>query len=158
MKKYTRILFMTFLGIIGSSIVLAESENDIKKPVYIVKIIVTGGLCRYGECYSETRITQDGIIEKLEPSKGNNKKMIAKQSWLINTEDLKKLTGLINTTDYELIKANKFVGTCPTAYDGSEYTYVFETNQQSEVISTCKYAIDHNEPIFLLLSTLTKKQ
>ena len=158
MKKYARILFMAFLGAIGSSIVLAECENDIKKPVYIAKIIVTGGLCRYGECYSETRISQDGTIAKLEPTKDNNKKMIAKQSWQISTEDLKKLIGLINTTDYELIKANKFVETCPTAFDGSEYTYVFETNQKSEVISTCKYAIDYDEPIFSLLSTLTKKQ
>lgn len=158
MKKHIRILLITFLGTMGSSIVLAECENESTKLDYIAKVIVTGGLCLYGGCYSETRIAQDGTVAKLEPSKGDLKEMIAKESWQISSEDLNKLIGLINTTDYESIKANKFDETCPTAYDGPEYTYVIETKRQSEVISTCKYAIDNDQPIFSLLSRLTKKR
>jgi hypothetical protein len=51
--------------------------------------------------------------------------------------------------DFAAIKAKPFTGTCPTAYDGSEVTYTFAAASGSQVLPSCKYALDARHPLFV---------
>lgn len=116
-------------------------ENNI-----LITIIVSGGRCVYGLCRSELNINSDGSYTTVE-----NKK---KNSGQITKDDLMELQQLIQSTNFNEIKSKPFTGTCPTAYDGSEITYIVKVDNANESISTCKYAVDPNLPLFTKLNKL----
>lgn len=101
----------------------------------LVFITYIGGLCPDGVCKTERIILKDGSSS--DPN-----------TIRVNRESLTTLTNLINSTDFEKLRENKFSGTCPTAYDGQEVTYTFYTSHGPEIIASCQTQIDVNHPLF----------
>jgi hypothetical protein len=58
------------------------------------------------------------------------------------------LDGAVKTTNFDAIRARKFTGECPTAYDGQETIYEFGTPTGTERIASCETEIDPNQPVF----------
>lgn len=103
----------------------------------LVTISYIGGLCPDGVCSSVQAILKDGsffIDGKLKSQ--------------IQKSEISQLENLINTTNFEAIKAVKFTGTCPTAYDGQEATYTFNTSHGQETLSSCRVKIDYQSALF----------
>ncbi len=103
----------------------------------LVSINVRGGLCPNGECSSTTEINRDGTVLT-----GGKTKAI------LDKAQITKLVNLVDTQDYKTLKAQKFTETCPTAYDGSEIIYTFNSRSGTEVISSCEVVIDQDSPLF----------
>ncbi len=103
----------------------------------LVSINVRGGLCPEGECSTITEIKRDGTVL----TDGKTKE-------ILNNTQITKLVNLVDTQDYKTLKAQKFTGQCPTAYDGSETIYTFNSSYATEVISSCEVVIDQNNPLF----------
>lgn len=105
-----------------------------------------GGRCRTGECFMKLAIYRDGRFEM----KSNN----GDKSGAIALAEMAQLNNEINAADFAKIKAKKFTGDCPTAYDGQETTYTFYVKERTEAISDCSYAIDKNAPPFVIIDKL----
>lgn len=120
----------------------SQVTNIVSSP--LVSVYVHGGLCPNGrECSSTTVIKRDGTII----TEGENRTVL-------DTIELTKLTNLVNTEDYNTLKARKYSGLCPTSYDGSEAIYTFYTSHGTERIASCEVAIDERAPLFSEINQL----
>lgn len=107
----------------------------------VLTIKTSGGLCMYGLCESTTTFRADGRYTRTQgPNDRREGRVDSSLSAALNVE--------IDRTDFAAIKANKFTGTCPTAYDGQEVTYTFGTPHGEEVIPGCTYEIPAEHPLF----------
>lgn len=132
--------------IAGLYLIFGGKKNTQELPVETILAVETrGGLCDYGGCYARTEIREDGSYSykngKGVQSNGN-----------LPIKDVEELKKLIMDADFPAIKAKKFSGTCPTAYDGQETTYIFYAAKQS--IPTCTYNVDYSEPLFETMDNL----
>lgn len=105
----------------------------------LLTIKSVGGLCSEGPCGSIVSIYQNSAytIENSDKSKIDG---------VVSKEQITNLATVIQNTDFNLIKAKKFIGLCPTANDGQELIYTFYP--QHEVLSTCVYELDSKTPLF----------
>jgi hypothetical protein len=58
------------------------------------------------------------------------------------------LVAAVKTTHFDAIRARKFTGECPTAYDGQELIYVFGAPGGTQRVASCETEIDPNHPVF----------
>lgn len=115
------------------------------KPLFTLHII--GGLCIYGDCISDITVNRDGSF--LDKDGGGGQK-----SGVLDKKRVDELVTEIDRTDFNAIKSRKFVGTCPTAYDGQEFIYTFYLANSQERISSCQYALDSNSPLFVKIQQI----
>jgi len=132
---------------------LVAVPTEIKAQDPILKVISTGGMCPHGACRSEVIIDLSGSYTWTEgPGQTGSEQLRGKGQ--IPSKEMQALLKEIEITDFEKIKSHKFAGTCPTAFDGQETTYVFPKTKGEEIIPSCKYAIDKNEPVIIHLNRL----
>src|SRR5262249_42455816 len=118
---------------------LVGIPTEIRAQETILKVISTGGMCPHGACRSEVIIDLSGSYTWTEgPSRTRYEQLRGKGQ--IPSKEMQSLLKEIEMTDFEKIKSHKFLGICPTAYDGQETTYVFPKTKSEEVIPSCKYA------------------
>ena len=113
----------------------------------LLQISYSGGMCPSGVCSSTKSILKDGSFLV----NGELKTKISEQ-------EINELQSLIASTDFASVKAVKFIGTCPTAYDGQELTYIFYTPKGLETIASCQVKIDINSPLFAKIDQLASKE
>ena len=58
----------------------------------------------------------------------------------------------VKTTDFDALRARKFTGECPMAYDGQEWIYEFGAPGGTERIATCETEVDPNDPLFVAVT------
>lgn len=114
-------------------------EVTLMEPV--VEIEMTGGLCVYGECYSQAIVYPTGIVIILA---GSGERYVVE----IDPELVAAAQDAIAGVAIADLRAVPFTGTCPTAYDDLEFHYTFERLGVRETISSCEYAIDPTQPPF----------
>lgn len=100
-----------------------------------------GGRCQYGVCSSQITIKKNGTFTT-ESGNGETK------SGNLDVTAVNNLQTLIENSNYSTLRSTPFTGTCPTAYDGSEFTYKFQTSHGEEIIASCKTKIDLSSPLF----------
>lgn len=120
-------------------------EVTLMQPV--VEIEMTGGLCLYGECYSQAIVYPEGIVIILA---GSGDRYVVE----IDPELVTEAQDAIAKVAIADLRAVPFTGTCPTAYDDLEFHYTFERLGVRETISTCEYAIDPSQPPFPSIQVL----
>ena len=113
----------------------------------VLTIRTQGGLCRYGPCWSEKQIRADGSYHATDGTG-------AQKDGALGQDAAIELTQQIAAADFTAIRAQPFTGTCPTAADGQEVIYTFETLSGSETIASCQVAIDEHSPLFMHIATL----
>jgi hypothetical protein len=118
-----------------------------------IKVVSRGGMCPYGGCRTTVIIDSNGSYTWTEGSDGLGYESVRGTGKLQRSE-IDKLLNEINSTDFVKVKSEKFQGTCPTAFDGQENVYYFPTREGEEIIPSCTYAIDKNEPLFIHLKKL----
>jgi hypothetical protein len=120
----------------------------------VATVISSGGLCPYGPCYAQVVIGATGAYKWTEGLAGGRS---VRGRGRLSSRDVADLLTQVNATDFEAVKALKFNGTCPTAYDGQEVTYVIRTMGGKEEIPSCKYAVDDHHPLFRNINRLVGK-
>jgi hypothetical protein len=68
--------------------------------------------------------------------------------------EMTRLKRRVAKTNFALIKAQPFTGTCPIAYDGVETIYTFPLGKIVEEISSCQYILDGKNPLFQQINRL----
>ena len=107
----------------------------------LVKVTTRGGECVNGPCGSIIEIGRDGIVTELLPG--------SKDLGIVPAEVLAALDGAIMAADFDAIRAHRFTGDCPTAFDGQEVIYEFAAPGGVERIASCETEIDPDHPLFL---------
>jgi hypothetical protein len=106
-----------------------------------------GGRCMYGACLTEIVIYRDRTFLLVDGTG-------FKQAGRLQRRVLPALTQAIQTADFNAIRAKKFTGTCPTAFDGQESIYKFYPQSQMgvdapiELIASCTVQINSTDPVF----------
>jgi hypothetical protein len=135
------LLTVSLSGLVGAA---AASPTVVRSVAPIASVTRHGGLCVTGtECRSTLRIDDTTI------SGGGYAPRRLKASERL------ALVRAIGTLDAKYLRAHPFVGTCPTAYDGSESVYRFRGFPRS--LASCTYDLRGVEAVRLaerLLGTL----
>jgi len=105
-----------------------------------------GGLCPEGACHYETKVTMDGKF-----TSGNG------ASATLTVEELNHFKQIINTTDFEKIRAVPFTDICPAAYDGPWLIFTFYTTHGEERLDSCESLIDDTTEPFKIIEQLFNK-
>jgi hypothetical protein len=120
------------------------------EPVYypqskpLVKVTTTGGMCVYVACGAVTTVDTLGNLIRKD---GSGKESIKK----IDFTEISDLRSLVEGTNYEGMRRFPFTGTCPTAYDGTQYIYEFYVHGKVEILDMCKTNINYDDPLFVSL-------
>ena len=110
----------------------------------LVTIERHGGLCSESECRALVEIKSDGSVFRQVPR--------VEAIGRLSAEDLEQLQLAIANTDFAVIRARPFTGTCPIAFDGQETIYTFTTPAASARLASCEVAIDLGQQPFVTLN------
>jgi hypothetical protein len=137
------ILFVSLAAIVAA----CSSGDTIPSPAAaspLVTITTRAGLCvETGRmCESLVVVYGDGRI--YDPA--------AIELATISPDRLAALEAAIRATDFAALRSHPFTGTCPTAYDGQELVFEFDTRGGVERIATCEVDVDFGQPLFVALS------
>ena len=122
----------------------ALAEAPVAGP--LVTVEATGGHCREGTCRSVVPIEADGRVHQTEPAE--------MEIHQVTGESIDLLRAAIGTTDFEAIRSQPFLGTCPTAFDGQELVYTVATANGSERIASCDVQVDPQAPLFTAIHAI----
>jgi hypothetical protein len=110
----------------------------------IVSVTTRGGECVNGPCGSTIVIERDGRVHQTAPASA--------ELGALPPNALTALDAAVQTTDFEAVRARKFTGECPTAFDGQEVTYEFGAPGGVQRIASCETEIDPDQPVFVAVS------
>jgi hypothetical protein len=122
---------------------VVTDEKDVSMAIGEEDLLIikaTGGLCPYGPCFRNITIKGNGeYVDENGPDKKSGK---------LSVGQISKLTDMIDDADFKSIRSEEFAGTCPTAYDGSRFVYMFQTGDGLETVDSCVTQIDPELPLF----------
>ncbi len=110
----------------------------------LVAVTVRGGECPEGACGATTVIERNGRVHQTAP--------VAAELGALAPNVLTALDAAVKTTDFDALRARKFTGECPMAYDGQEFIYEFGAPGGMERIATCETEVDPNDPLFVAVT------
>jgi hypothetical protein len=113
-------------------------------PTLVASREAEGGLCVSGqECRSLLTVRSDGtwVLEGAEDRTGT-----------LDPDQLTRLQDAAARTT--LASAPPFTGTCPIAWDGQEYTYIWTSGDQRHTVASCDREVDLADPLVATLEEL----
>lgn len=105
----------------------------------LLTVTTRGGECVNGPCGSLTIVERNGRVHTTVPG--------AAELGQLEPAVLASLDAAIKTADYDAIRATKFTGECPTAFDGQEAILEFGAPSGVERIASCETQIDPASPL-----------
>jgi hypothetical protein len=110
----------------------------------LVTVTTRGGECVNGPCGSSIVIERDGRVHQMAPTSA--------ELGALSANALTALDTAVRTTDFDSMRARKFIGECPTAYDGQEVIYEFGAPGGVQRIASCETEVDPSQPVFLAVA------
>jgi hypothetical protein len=104
-----------------------------------------GGMCIEGMCETTIYLERNGLIHSA--AKPPN------ELGIVPAETMAELEAQIAAADFDEIRSHPFTGTCPTAFDGQEVVFEFQTADGVERIESCQSAVDFASPLFKAVAT-----
>lgn len=99
-----------------------------------------GGMCREGTCETTIYVERDGLVH----AGANSPNALG----MLSAETVAELEAQIAAADFDEIRSHPFTGDCPTAFDGQELVFEFQTSHGVERIESCQTAVDYESPLF----------
>lgn len=143
--------------VIGVAVMLSQQNNQPSKKqalansTILLSVYAYGGLCPNNNACSTTTIIKNNGTILIIPSvyfNGSTNSLNTPFIGTLNSTELYKLTTLINSENFSALSSHPFTGTCPTAYDGQEVVYTFNTSNGNKTIDNCKIAINSTDNLF----------
>ena len=138
----THVIRLLFLAVVVAGCALVPPPADGR----LVTVEAHGGRCPDGECRTVFVIESDGLVHQLEP--------VETDVHRVTDETIDVYRAALGITDFDAIRSRPFSGDCPTAFDGMEVIYTFETPAGPERISSCEVEIDREAPIFVAVDAI----
>nr|WP_300147440.1 hypothetical protein [Propionicimonas sp.] len=133
-----RLLALAGLLLTGCATVTpAQPAASPPPPTQVASREAQGGLCVSGqECRSLLTVRSDGtwVLEGAEDRTGT-----------LEPDQLTRLQDAAARTT--MAAALPFTGTCPTAWDGQEYTYTWTSGDQRHTVASCDREVDPADPL-----------
>lgn len=109
----------------------------------LVVIDWRGGECRTGTCGTSVTITTSGQVSRDGGA-----------SVGVPQPQLAALVDAIRATDFGIVLARPFTGSCPTFVDGLEAVYTIATPAGPVEIASCTVEVDPNAPLFAAITRI----
>ena len=138
----THVIRLLVLAVVVAGCALVPPPADGR----LVTVEAHGGRCPDGECRTVFAIESDGLVHQLEP--------VELDVHRVTDKTIDVYQSALGITDFDAIRSRPFTGECPTAFDGMEIVYTFETPAGPERISSCEVDIDRRAPIFVALDAI----
>jgi hypothetical protein len=106
----------------------------------LVTVETRGGECPAGACGQTTVVERDGRVHMIAPAPA--------ELGTVDPTLLEALRVEIEQADFAAIAGRPFTGECPTAFDGQETIFTFETSTGSHRLASCEVEIDPDAPLF----------
>jgi hypothetical protein len=113
----------------------------------LASMSVSGGLCPDEPCDDRVVVDADGAWQRIRKGR------VAYASRL-GADQLDGLRRAVAASGITAGSLPAFTGTCPTAYDGIEVTYVFEAPDGAHSASSCTVRIPADDPAVTILEGL----
>ena len=110
----------------------------------LVTVQMRGGLCETGPCDATVTLQRDGRLHSATKPPND--------LGAVSAESMAALNAAISTTDFAAMKARKFTGECPVAFDGLEFIFEFATPTGRQRIASCEVDIDWGSPLFVAVA------
>ena len=136
------VIRVALLALVVAGCALVPSSADGR----LVTVEAHGGHCREGECRRVFAIESDGLVHQLEPDEAEIHR--------VTDETIDVYRAALSVTDFNAIRSRPFTGECPTAFDGMEVIYTFETPSGTERIASCEVEIDRQAPLFVAVDAI----
>lgn len=138
------LLVLLGLGACAPSVVGQPAEE----PTLLASRVGTGGLCPVDTCRDDLRVLSDGTWT-WDGGTGRS------ADGELSDAELDALTDAISGTRLE--DAPEFTDTCPIAFDGLEYTYLWVIDGTEHRVSSCEVVVDPEEPLVAILDRLARR-
>jgi hypothetical protein len=138
----THVIRLLVLAVVVAGCALVPPPADGR----LVTVEAHGGRCPDGEFRTVFAIESDGLVHQLEPVESDVHR--------VTDKTIDAYRAALGITDFDAIRSRPFTGECPTAFDGMEVVYTFETPAGPERISSCEVDIDRRAPIFVALDAI----
>jgi hypothetical protein len=103
----------------------------------LVSVEASGGECPAGPCSSRYDVYRDGRVVRSDGV-----------AQTIDEGTMSRLAAAIDGADWPAILARPFTGECPTAFDGQELTYTFQTGHGPVTVASCSVEIEAGQEPF----------
>ena len=133
-------LFLIAVVVAGCALVPSPADGR------LVTVEAHGGRCPEGECRRVFAIESDGLVHQLEPDEAEIHR--------VSDETIDVYRTALSITDFNALRSRPFTGDCPTAFDGMEIIYTFETPGGTERIASCEVEIDRQAPLFVAVDAI----
>lgn len=122
-----------------SDFITRPESNDADTPLMV--ITTQGGLCMYGACSIELTVFRDSshLAQQGDYTLRLGERMDPAQ--------FAAFTSALEAADFDALRATPFTDICPIAYDGQQVIYTFYINGRVEVLDSCAYLLDENDPL-----------
>jgi hypothetical protein len=124
------------------------SAGSIPLPVAtgpLLTVETRGGECFAAPCGMTVTVERDGRVHSAAKPPND--------LGTVPPDALAALDAAIRTTDYATLRARRFTGECPTAFDGQELVFEFGAPGGAQRIASCEVDIDFGQPLFVAVST-----
>lgn len=138
----THVIRLLVLAVVVAGCALVPPPADGR----LVTVEAHGGRCPDGECRTVFAIESDGLVHQLEPVEADVHR--------VTDRTIDVYRAALGITDFDAIRSRPFTGECPTAFDGMEVVYTFETPAGPERISSCEVEIDRQAAIFVAVDAI----
>jgi hypothetical protein len=144
LDRLVQVALVAFVGFLAgcSPSVVASLVPVTSGP--LVTVTTRGGECPEGMCESMIVIGRDGRVQRLAPA--------IEDLGIVPANALVGLDTAVRTTNFDAIRARRFTGECPMAYDGQEIVYEFGAPGGVQRIASCETEIHPDAPIFAAVS------
>jgi hypothetical protein len=103
----------------------------------LVTVELSGGECPQGPCGMRYELRRNGTVNAT-----------GQPPWSLGADTVGRIAAAIDAASWDAILARPFTGECPTAYDGQELTYTFDTLRGAVVVKSCSVQIDPGQEPF----------
>jgi hypothetical protein len=142
MRTLQRLVMLAFLGTMLAAGCGWEFPGVQASPITgpLVTVETRGGECPAGACGQTTVVERDGRVHLTAPAPA--------ELGAVDPTLLEALRVEIDRADFAALASRPFTGECPTAFDGQETIFTFETSNGSHRFASCEVEIDTDAPLF----------
>jgi hypothetical protein len=142
----TRCAVLLVAALAGMAVAACNSAGSLVIPGSdpLVTVEMRGGMCPAGACASTVFLDRDGRAHSAAKPPND--------LGVVQADRMAALSSAITAADFATIKAKRFIGDCPVAFDGQELVFEFAAPGGTQRIASCEVDIDWGSPLFVALA------
>ena len=133
-----RLVLLVALAALAAACNSGPAQTEVEGTLMAVQ--TQGGMCMEGLCETTIYLESDGLVHVA--AKPPN------ELGVVPADAMAQLKTQIAAADFDEIRSHPFTGTCPTAFDGAEVIFEFQTSEAVERIESCQTEVDYTSPLF----------